>query len=266
MRPEGWEESPVAGTPTTDTTPTLLVRRGVLSPQLRNYRDILVAMPASAALGTNRYPVFYLQDGQNLFDDTTSYVEPWGLLEVLGRLAAAGHEALVVGIPNVGRFRRYEYSPFRDIIHGGGGGDRYLAFLVETVKALVDRDFPTDPRPEATTLGGSSLGALISVYGACRHPDIFGGALVQSPALWFADAAIFGWLEGRRRPVRAHLDVGMAEGQDAVADVRRLRDLWVAQGARIDGDLSYVEEEGAGHHEHAWARRFERALPFLLAR
>lgn len=266
MRPEGWEESPVATGTTSATTPTLLVRRGVLSPQLRNYRDILVAMPASATHAGRRYPVVYLQDGQNLFDDTTSYVEPWGLLEVLGRLAAAGHEAIVVGVPNIGRFRRYEYSPFRDIIHGGGGGDRYLAFLVETVKALVDRDFPTDPGPEATILGGSSLGALISAYGACRHPDIFGRALIQSPALWFADSAIFGWLNTRRRPARVHLDVGMDEGEEALEDVRRLRNLWVAQGAALEADLSYREEEGAAHHEHAWARRFELALPFLLAR
>lgn len=266
MRPDGWEESPSPGPDPAGTAPSLLVRRGVLSPQLRNYRDILVAMPASAARGGQRYPVVYLQDGQNLFDDSTSYVEPWGLLEVLGRLAAAGHEAIVVGIPNSGRLRRYEYSPFRDIIHGGGGGDRYLAFLVESVKALVDRDFPTDPRPEATILGGSSLGALISLYGACRHPAVFGGALVQSPALWFADAAIFGWLADRARPARVHLDVGTDEGEEAVEDVRRLRDLWVSQGAVLDADLSYMEEERAAHHEHAWARRFERALPFLLPR
>ncbi len=264
MRPQGWDESPVTSATTTDTTPILLVRRGVLSPQLRNYRDIVVAMPASAATGTRRYPVVYLQDGQNLFDDTTSYVEPWGLLDQLGRLAATGHEAIIVGVPNSGRFRRYEYSPFRDIIHGGGGGDRYLAFLMETVKALVDRDFPTDPRPETTILGGSSLGALISTYGACRHPDVFGGALIQSPALWFADAAILGWLATRHRPARVHLDVGTDEGEEAVEDVRRLRDLWVAQGAVLDADLSYLEEEGADHHEHAWARRFELALPFLL--
>jgi len=265
MRPDGWEAYPPVPAAGEAPESTLLVRRGILSPQLRNYRDLLVAVPPSGLDAGRRYPVVYLHDGQNLFDPATSYAEPWGLLEVLARLAAAGHEALVVGVPNQGRLRRYEYSPFRDILHGGGGGDRYLAFLVETVKALVDRDFPTLSGAEHTVLGGSSLGGLISLYGACRHPETFGAALVQSPALWFANEAIFPWLADRRRPRRLHLDVGTGEGDEAVGHARRLRDLLLGQGALLDEDLSYREEDGAGHHERAWARRFEAALPFLLA-
>jgi predicted alpha/beta superfamily hydrolase len=264
MQPEGWDEYPwpASHTPATDTR--LVVRARVLSPQLRNYRDLLVAIPPSGLAAGQRYPVIYLQDGQNLFDPATSYVEPWGLLEAMDRLAVAGTEALVVGIPNHGRLRRYEYSPFRDILHGGGGGDRYLAFLLETVKPLIDRDFPTRPGPDSTLIGGASLGGLISLYGAWRHPAVFGAALIQSPALWFAGAAIFPWMVGRPRPARVHLDIGTAEGTEALEDTRRLRDLLLAQGAGLDADLSYVEEAGSGHHEHAWARRFESALPFLL--
>jgi len=263
MQPEGWDEYPWTATHTPAAT-RLLVRRGVLSPQLRNYRDLLVAVPPAGLAAGRRYPVVYLHDGQNLFDAATSYVEPWGLLEVLDRLAESGTEALVVGIPNLGRLRRYEYSPFRDTIHGGGGGDRYLAFLVETVKPLIDRDFPTEPGPGSTVLGGASLGGLISAYGAFRHPDVFGAALIQSPALWFAGAAIFPWLADRPRPARIHLDIGTAEGGEALRDVHRLRDLLLEQGATVGVDLSYVEEPGGDHHELTWARRFESALPFLL--
>lgn len=263
MQLEGWDEYPWAATHTPAAT-QLLVRQGILSPQLRNYRDLLVAVPPGGLLAGRRYPVVYLQDGQNLFDPATSYVEPWGLLEVMDRLAEAGTEALVVGIPNLGRLRRYEYSPFRDLLHGGGGGDRYLAFLTETVKPLIDRDFPTDPGPASTVLGGASLGGLISLYGAFRHPDLFGATLIQSPALWFAGAAIFPWLTDRPRPARIHLDIGTAEGEEALGDARRLRDLLLEQGAVQGRDLSYVEEVDGGHHEVTWARRFETALPFLL--
>lgn len=265
MLPDHWDEYPLETAHIPAPAPRLVVRRRILSPQLRNYRDLLVAIPPSGLTGNQRYPVVYLHDGQNLFDAATSYVEPWDLLETVARLARGGLEALVVGIPNQGRLRRYEYSPFRDIIHGGGGGDRYLAFVVETVKALVDRDFPTQPGPATTLIGGSSLGGLISLYGASKYAGVFGGALVQSPALWFADAAIFPWLEGRVPPARLHLDVGTAEGDEAVRDVRRLRDLLVNQGAVLGRDLSYVEEAGGHHHEHAWARRAAAALPFLLS-
>lgn len=263
MQPEGWDDYPWAATHTPAAT-RLLVRRAILSPQLRNYRDLLVAIPPAGLAAARRYPVVYLQDGQNLFDAATSYVEPWDLLEVMDRLALAGTEAIVVGIPNLGRLRRYEYSPFRDLLHGGGGGDRYLAFLLETVKPLIDRDFPTEPGPATTVLGGASLGGLISLYGAFRHPEVFGAALVQSPALWFAGGAIFPWLADRPRPARMHLDIGTAEGEEALRDVRRLRDLLLDQGAVPGRDFSYVEEEDGDHHEVTWAGRLEAALPFLL--
>jgi predicted alpha/beta superfamily hydrolase len=265
MLPAEWDEYPAQAIPVTAGSPALVVRRRVLSPQLRNYRDLLVSVPVRASEPGARFPVVYLQDGQNLFDPATSYAEPWGLLEILGRLARAGVEPIVVGIPNQGRLRRYEYSPFRDIIHGGGGGDRYLAFLIETVKPLVDRDFPTLRAPHATVLGGASLGGLISLYGAIRHPEVFGAALVQSPALWFAGGAIFPWLAGRPRPARIHLDIGTAEGDEAVAGARRLRDWLLAAGAVEGVDLSYLEDRDAVHNELAWGRRLERALPFLLA-
>lgn len=264
MRPEGWDDYLWDPEHTPAAAATLLARRGILSPQLRNYRDLLVAVPPGGLRPGRRYPVVYLQDGQNLFDPVTSYVEPWDLLEGLDRLTASGVEALVVGIANQGRLRRHEYSPFRDTIHGGGGGDRYLAFLVETVKPLIDRDFPTDPGPDTTVLGGSSLGGLISLYGGFRHPEVFGNVAVLSPALWFAGGAIFPWLEGRAAPRRIHLDIGTAEGEEAIANVRRLRDLLLARGLEPGRDLSYLEETDGRHHEHAWARRLESALPFLL--
>lgn len=264
-RPEGWDDYPWSPTHRPATATRLLIRRGLLSPELRTHRDLLVALPPGAAGDPQRYPVVYLQDGQNLFDPGTAFVEPWGLLEALDRLASAGHPMIVVGIPNAGRLRRYEYSPFRDLMHGGGGGDRYLAFLVETVKPLVDRSFPTAPEAATTLIGGSSLGGLISLCGGARHPRVFGRVLAQSPALWFAEGAIFPWLAERSMPGRLHLDVGTAEGTEALALCRRLRDQLVEAGAAPGRDLTYVEEPGGTHHEHAWARRFEAAIPFLLS-
>ena len=63
---------------------------------------------------------------------------------------------------------------------------------------------------------------------------------------------------------RIYLDVGIEEGPDEVADVRRLRDQLIARGYRLDDTLRYVEEEGADHHESRWGGRFREALPFLL--
>ena len=260
-----WDEYPLPGTGG-EGQPALRMLREVLSPQLRNYRDLVVALPPDYGPSIDPCPVIYVQDGQNLFDPTASFAGDWGVPKTLEVLALEGIRPIVVGIPNRGRLRRYEYSPFRDIIHGGGGGDRYLAFVVETVKPLIDASFRTCPERSRTVIAGSSLGGLISLYGLYRHADVFGAAGVLSPALWFADGAVLRFVE--RLPPRAvgriHLDVGTNEGDEALQNVRRLRALLVAAGQTEGRDLSYQEDQGADHEEVAWGRRFRAALPFLL--
>ena len=260
-----WNEYPLTGTGKPGQA-TLKVYSDILSPQLRNYRDILVALPPGYREGTDSHPVIYFQDGQNLFDPATSYAGDWGLVETLNGLSANPLQPILVSIPNMGRRRRYEYSPFRDIIHGGGGGDRYLAFLVETVKPLVDASFRTRSERQHSVIAGSSLGGLISLYGLFRYADVFGAAGVQSPALWFADGAMLRFVEEMAGLAvgRVHLDVGTEEGDEALLDVRALKRLLEAGGHRLGADLSYVEEEGADHDEAAWGRRFREAMPFLL--
>lgn len=263
----GWEEYPLAGTGVPGQT-AIRVRHGVLSPQLRSYRDLLVALPPAYAAGDARHPVVYLQDGQNLFDPGTSHAGSWGLAATLASPAVLPLAPILVGIPNTGRKRRYEYGPFRDIIHGGGGGDRYLAFVVETVKPLVDASFRTLPERSHTVIAGASLGGLISLYGLYRYADVFGAAGVLSPSLWFADGAVFRFVRDMQDLAvgRIHLDIGTEEGEEAVRHVRRLRDLLVAGGMIPGRDLSYLEDAGAAHDEEAWGRRFGAALGFLLGR
>lgn len=260
-----WRDHPL---PDTGRPGQVRIRRypQVLSPQLRNYRDLLVALPPGYQESNRAYPVIYMQDGQNLFDPATSFAGPWGLVEILNRARDEGEVPIVVGIPNMGKRRRYEYSPFRDIIHGGGGGDRYLAFVVETVKPLVDASFRTRPERPHTVIAGSSLGGLISLYGLFRYADIFGAAGVQSPALWFADGAVlrFATENAALAVGRMHLDVGTEEGEEALLDVRALKAGFLAAGHREGRELSYLEEDGADHDEAAWGRRFGDALPFLL--
>jgi predicted alpha/beta superfamily hydrolase len=260
-----WREYPLAGTGKPGQV-ALRVWPEVLSPQLRNYRDILVALPPGYEGDGELQPVVYMQDGQNLFDPATSYAGDWGLVAALDELALEGVRPILVGIPNMGRRRRYEYSPFRDIIHGGGGGDRYLAFVVETVKPLVDASFRTRRERSHTVIAGSSLGGLISLYGLYRYADVFGAAGVHSPALWVAHRAILGYVEEMASLAvgRVHLDVGTAEGDDALREVRLLQRLLLAAGHVKGRDLSYVEDQGAEHEEAAWGRRFRTALPFLL--
>jgi predicted alpha/beta superfamily hydrolase len=236
------------------------------SPQLGNRRDILVYLPPSYNRTRRRYPVLYMHDGQNLFDRATSFGEEWEVDQTLEAASAEGLEAIVVGIPNLGKERLNEYSPWHDRRHNqGGSGEAYLDFIVHTLKPIIDRDFRTMPGRESTGIAGSSMGGLISLYAFFKHPQVFGFAGVMSPALWFGGGSIYPFVKERPFvPGRIYLDVGTSEGSEELHDVRRLKDILTQKGYRVGRDLLYVVEMGGQHNERAWARRLRRELHFLL--
>lgn len=259
---------------------TLKVYPSLYSPQLHNSRDILVWLPPSYSYSNQHYKVIYMHDGQNLFDQHTSFVGEWQVDETLTLLAAEGIEAIVVGIPNIGQRRIVEYSPFDDSWFGKGYGTAYLAFLIDTVKPLIDAEFRTLADPTNTGIIGSSLGGLISLYAAFTTPT-FGFAGVMSPHLFIGNRAIFDLVrKARRQPAtRIYLDVGTREhrlmrGENAAKEAKLSRRFLhavremshiLAEKGFVDGQtLHYIEDEGAEHNEQVWARRLPGALRFLL--
>ena len=201
---------------------TLHSLHDVWSPELGNRREVVVYLPPTYGR-SRRFPVVYMQDGQNLFDPATAHAGDWALLRALDALAAAGHETIIVGVWNAGEARIAEYSPFRDEKTGGGRGDLYLAFLIETLKPMIDRRFRTRPERAHTGIAGSSMGGLISLYGFFRAPAVFGFAGVLSPSLWYADAAIF--------PVVAAAPVAPTAGE-LLADADAGKKIIKAKGAK----------------------------------
>ncbi len=238
----------------------------VWSLQLRNRRDVDVYLPPSYSAGRDRYPVVYVQDGQNLSDPDTAFAGTWEMDTTLERLAERGTEAIVVGVHHTGAGRLAEYSPFPDRRHGGGDGDTYLAFLVDTLKPRVDRLFRTRPGRESTAILGSSMGGLISLYAFFRQAATFGSGAVMSPSLWFGQGRIFEFIQSAKVPRgRIYLDVGTHEGVATLRDARRLARLLTRKGLRRkNGSLQYVEDAGGRHGEADWARRVEGALEFVI--
>jgi predicted alpha/beta superfamily hydrolase len=228
-------------------------------------RDLSVYLPPSYARGECRYPVLYLQDGQNLFDPEESFAGSWRVDLAMDQAAARGFEGIAVGIPNAGEGRLAEYSPF-DAKAGPGRGGEYVTYLADTIKPLVDARYRTIPGRGTTGIAGSSMGGLISLFAFFARPDVFGATAAMSPSLWYADRAVFGLVEAAPfQTGRIYLDVGRREGEETVADARRLRDLLLAKGYRKGDQLRYVEDRTGGHEEAAWSRRLRAALPFLLA-
>lgn len=261
---------------------TVKVADEIYSPQLDNHRQLLVYLPPSYNKDRHKYyPVLYMQDGQNLFDHATSFAGEWGVDESMEELARhKGLEAIVVGIPNAGHKRLSEYSPFPDSQLGGGQGNKYVDFVANTVKPLIDRDFRTLPNKPHCGIMGSSMGGLISLYAFFYCPDVFGFSGVMSPSLWFGHGRIFTYVkDAAYHPGKIYLDVGTREHGDDdwtgvfnrrtrsrqyYARVRHMKRILVGKGYRPIRDLLHVEEKWANHNEAAWRRRLPKALQFFI--
>jgi predicted alpha/beta superfamily hydrolase len=248
---------------------SMYVLPDVFSPQLFNTRDVYVYLPPSYGRGDWRFPVIYMQDGQNLFDPSLSFAGSWRVDLAMTAAARLGFEAIVVGVANTGGARLDEYGPFFEPELGAGGvADLYLEFLLDTLKPQIDDLFRTLPEPEQTGIGGSSMGGLVSLYAFFRAPHAFGFTAALSPAFWFGERRIFDWVAAADAPPgggRIYLDIGTREGGRSLPDARRMRDVLLAKGYAEGENFRYVEEEGARHAEGAWRRRFKKALPFLLS-
>ena len=163
---------------------------------------------------------------------------------------------LVLGVPNLGVGRLKEYAPFDDAIRGIGEGEGYLKWLSTVVKPLVDARCTTLPGRAHTGVGGSSMGGLFAIYALLGGAATFGAAVVMSPALWYADGAVFRWLRRQPGPVgQLYLDVGELEGDDTVFDARRMHDLLLDRGWTLGSSLHYLEDAEGDHDEASWARR-----------
>jgi predicted alpha/beta superfamily hydrolase len=240
---------------------------------LSTSRELVVYVPPGYDSSLDRYPVLYLQDGQNLFDPATAFAgQDWRADITADDLIVRGviEPAIIVGLYNTGVRRISEYTPTRDPRCGKGGkGDRYAMMLAREVKPFIDSAFRTR-RPAADTgVGGSSMGGLVALEAGLLYPRVFGKLALLSPSVWWDQQSILKMIAGSRlraRP-RIWLDAGTAEGdapEQVIADLRRLRGALVEKGWREGADLRYWEVPGAGHHESAWAARFGPVLQYLF--
>lgn len=245
-----------------------------------NVRFLRVWLPPGYDAPENsgqHYPVFYLNDGQNLFETSTAFggVE-WQVDETADRLIREGTvpPMIIVGIDNTGRARIREYMPYRSLnpIMMRVRGMRYPDFLMQEVMPYIARRYRTASGAENAGLGGSSLGALISLYTVMSRPGIFGRLLLESPSLWASNRQLLREsVNVQWWPERVFVGAGTAETGRADRDQRMVNDVHelsaVLRRAGL-GDNRFREliKDGANHSERSWAERFPEALSFLFGR
>lgn len=250
-------------------TGTFRAHQGLRSRFLASEHDLIVYLPPGYDEDRERrYPVLYMQDGQNLFDEATSFSGEWHLDEAAEAMITAGQVAplIIVGIYNAGAYRIDEYTPTRDSAKKAGGkADQYGRMLVEELKPFIDGEYRTLPEARDTGIGGSSLGGLVSLYLALKYSGIFWNVAVVSPSVWWDNRFIVRRVRalGAALPLRIWLSAGTAEGDGTLAGARRVRDALIAKGWKQGEKLHYGEIDGAGHTESAWADLSAAMLAFL---
>lgn len=253
-------------------TGNIRVHEAFRSRFVKDARDVIVYLPPDYnSVRRRRYPVLYLHDGQNVFDAATAFNHnEWGVDEAAEELIRKGEiEPLIIaGVYNTPK-RLDEYTHVRDGRGRGGSARRYAKAIIEDLKPFIDREYRTLRDAPNTGLGGSSLGGLATAYIGFSFPKVFGKLMIMSPSIWWANRDILKRAQKLRRKTdqKIWLDTGTCEGQKPEICVRDAEDLCatlLAKGWRMGHDLQFVEDEGAGHNEHAWGFRVRLALKFLF--
>lgn len=235
-------------------------------PQLKTTRRIWIYLPKNYEKSNKKYEVMYLQDAQNLFDDATSYAGEWQVDETLNKIfEKTGKSLIVVGIDNGGEKRIEELSPYKNVKYGGGNGDNYVKFIVETLKPYIDKNYRTKPQRKFTTIGGSSLGSLISVYAAVKYPETFGKVLAFSSAFWFNAKELNEFISSSKvnlKQQKYYFIQGKHEDEDMEEQTKRVIENLKSKNVKSKNIFLKIDEDGK-HNEMYWRREFEGAVLWL---
>lgn len=226
---------------------------------------IRVYLPPNYNETNKPYPVIYMHDGQNLFDDATSYIGEWGVDETLNSLfQKTGKGFIVVGIDNGGEARIAEYTPWPHKKYGGGKGAFYIDFIVKTLKPMIDRKFRTKSKSKHTAIIGSSLGGLISYYGGLKHPETFGKIGALSTSFWFSDKVNdFTIKNAKQKSTKMYMLVGGKEGENMVPDQEHSKKLLLENGFKAKNLKTKMVPDGT-HSERFWKAEFEEVVRWLF--
>ncbi len=271
VRIESWTDLPRQARAYGPSDNVLLLHPDFFIPQLGRHRRIWACLPPDYWTSGRRYPVVYMQDGQNLFDNPDAIFGSWGIDKALNRLflddnppSGQSLQPIFIGIENGGDRRIAEYSAWKNDEHGGGEAGQYLDFVCDTLKPFVDEHLRTLPGRADTGIAGSSMGGLFALYAALEKPDIFGMAGVFSPSLWFSNEILS--FVRKCKPVFPQKILLMAGQQESDTMVSDLLDLYetLLEAGHDDHNLHYDLHTDGAHAEWFWAREFEHALRWLF--
>ncbi|MGM8362671.1 alpha/beta hydrolase [Flavobacterium sp. ARAG 55.4] len=232
-------------------------------PQLNTTRKVWALLPHDYDFSNESYPVMYLQDAQNLFNENAEY----GNWEIDKKLAVMSEynvgKIIVIAVEHAEEDRVKEYNVGKTVL-GKGQGKKYIKFLAETLKPYVDSNFRTKKEREFTGIGGSSMGALVSIFSGLRYPEIFGKLMIFSPSLWVAPKMKIKNYEDSGN-TKIYLYAGGEESETMIEHVetfknRMLESEFVTDKMKINLSINKLGK----HNETYWSDEFPKAIEWLF--
>ncbi len=263
---EGWKDNyPNKPRPQTATAQVSILDTAFAMPQLNSKRRIWLYLPKgyNAKDKKKKYPVLYMHDGQNLFNENTAPFGEWGVDECLDSMKV---KCIVVGIDHAGDRRMNEYNPYDNAKFGKGDGAAYVDFLVNTLKPFIDSKYNTLKDQSNTYIAGSSMGGLISMYATLKYPNVFGGAGIFSPAFWVTEDKLLHEVEqtGKKIFCRYYFYAGEKEGKQYVDDMDKV----IKAIENGKGTYKYLRDvNGLGEHKESyWRNRFDDFYKWMMTK
>lgn len=233
-------------------------------PQLNKTRKIWALLPHDYDKSDERYPVMYLQDAQNLFNEDAQY----GNWEIDKKLAVMSEykigKIIIIAIEHAEQDRIKEYNVGKTVL-GKGQGKKYIRFVTETLKPFVDSNFRTKTEREHTGIGGSSMGALVSIFSGLRYPEVYGKLMVFSPSLWVVPKLKIDADSTNTDDTKIYLYAGGDESDSMIEHVQSFKDNAISSEFVKDKmkiNLS-INMEGK-HNETYWSDEFPKAIEWLF--
>lgn len=236
-------------------------------PQLDRYRKIWAVLPYDYHTSDKDYPVLYLQDAQNLFNEGSGFGN-WEIDKKLSILAEYGRgDVIVIAIEHGSEDRIKEYIFDNDNVANGSEGKKYIRFITDTLKPYVDENYRTKKDRDNTGIGGSSLGALISIYSGFLYPEVYSKLLIFSPSLWVEPNNNFPMMSFRVPfKTKIYLYGGGQEGSKMVKRIHIFEEYLKRWEKKNLFDFEFrtsINPEGT-HSEFYWSQEFPRAIEWLF--
>lgn len=234
-------------------------------PQLNKTRKVWALLPHDYETSTEHYPVMYLQDAQNLFNEKAQY----GNWEIDKKLAVMAEykigKIIVIAVEHADNERIIEYNVGNTVL-GAGQGKKYIRFLTDTLKPFVDTNFRTKPEREQTGIGGSSMGGLVSIFSGIMYPEVFGKLMIFSPSLWVVPKIKLSFLDMEEpQETRIYLYAGGDESATMIDHVKNFKKRLLKRKSLEDKmKVRLSINEFGKHNEIYWSDEFPKAIEWLF--